>query len=563
MRLGAHTVIDPRVSVRGPVLLGANCRLEAGVTVEPYTVIGDNVTVEQGASLKQAIIWDGVTIGRRAAVRGAVIGCRVILEDNTAVYEGAAVGDGCTVRTFSIVKPEVKIWPEKEIDRYTTVRRNLIWGSRCPRSLFASQGVGGYVHRDLTPALVSQVAAAFGSLLAPGSTVAVSRAPGAGPELLAAAALTGLLTGGLRVFDLGESLLPLHRYAVRALGLAGGLHVRRDPRESDRFILVFSDDRGLPLAGGQRRKVDSAYQQENFRRVKESELLPVTRTTDLEDRYLTYLGACLGGALPSEKTPFFVYTPAPKIFTWLTRLAPALPWELVLVPDIEALRQRLREGMVAGGASFDAEGEELVLWEPGGRALTRQRQHLLLTQVLLAEPRPPLLALPVSAPSPAEALARAANVTVRWVRNEWRAIAEAAWQPPLGGRQVQMLGDALYTFVALAGYLAAQNLTFPQALAALPETWQQARDVPCSWAAKGKVLRQLAEEEESRRVETVDGLKVYREEGWALVLPDADEPFYQVYSEALSPALTESLCREYVERIGRLAQGSLPADRAE
>ncbi|MBC7347717.1 MAG: hypothetical protein H5U00_09765, partial [Clostridia bacterium] len=152
---------------------------------------------------------------------------------------------------------------------------------------------------------------------------------------------------------------------------------------------------------------------------------------------------------------------------------------------------------------------------------------------------------------------------VKWVRNEWRAIAEAAWQPPLGGGQVQMLGDALYTFVALAGYLVAQNLTFPQALAALPETWQQARDVPCSWAAKGKVLRQLAEEEESRRVETVDGLKVYREEGWALVLPDADEPFYQVYSEALSPALTESLCREYVERIGRLAQGSLPAGGEE
>lgn len=558
IRIGKDTTIDPRASLRGPALIGSNCRLEAGVTVEPYTVIGDNVVVEEGASLKQAIVWEGSVIGRRAAVRRAVLGQGVVLEDNTAVYEGAAVGDGCTVRSFSIVKPEVKIWPAKEIDKYTTVKENLVWGSRCPRSLFASRGVGGHLHRELTPAVVSQVANAFAGLLAPKSSVALSYAPGAGPRLLASAAMAGLMSGGLRVFALGETLLPVHRYAVRAMGLAGGLHVRRDEREEDRFWLVFTDGRGLPLAGGQRRKMDGAYQQGDFRRVKEKDLASVEEVPGLEERYLAYLGDSLSTAVHRVRAPFVVYSPSPKVFSFLLRLAPYLPWEPVPAGDLNSIRREIKERAAAGGVAFDAEGERLLLWHADGQPVSRQALSLLLTRVILADPAVKVLALPVTASGHARALAEEVGVEVRWVRNDWRAVAEAAWQGPLGGRQVQMLGDALFTLVVLAGYLAEQDLTLSQALAALPQVWQKAKDVPCPWSAKGKVLRELAEEESSRRLELIDGLKVYHEEGWALLLPDADEPFYHVYSEATSPARAEDLCRQYADKIGRLVQNAAP-----
>ncbi|MDH7573208.1 MAG: hypothetical protein QHH27_06625 [Clostridia bacterium] len=557
IRVGANTCIDPRTSLRGPVLIGSNCRLEAGVTVEPYTVIGDNVVVEEGASLKQTVVWKGAVIGRRAAARRAVIGEGVVLEENSAVYEGAAVGDGSRVGAFSLVKPEVKIWPSKEVEPYTTVRENLVWGSRASPGLFASCGVGGYLHRDLTPARVSEVAQAWAGVLEPGSRVGLSRAPGAGAELLALAVLAGLMAGGLQVLDLGEVLLPAHRYLVREERLAGGVHVRRDPREQGRFWLVFMDGRGLPPSTGQRRKVEAGYQQGDFRRLGEDQIRRPETRADAEARYLAYLREVLGArgrrGYPAGREHLVVQSPSPRVRALVEGLADLLPWDLALTADRGLLRQEVRSRRAVGVSICD-EGERLWLWEPGGMPLARARLELLLAQVALADPELEVLALPVTGPEAARELARARGVEVRLVGSDWRVQAEAAWREPGGGRQVRMLGDALYTLSSLAACLAAEGRTLARAIADLPPVWRAGRDVPCPWWAKGKVLRRLAEAEDPGRVELVEGLKVYRPEGWALLLPDADEPLYHVYGEAGSLAAAETLCRQYGEMIDRLAR---------
>ncbi|MGB9887709.1 MAG: hypothetical protein ACPLRW_12045, partial [Moorellales bacterium] len=561
--VGENTFIDSRASLRGPVLIGANCRLEAGVTLEPYTVIGDNVVVEEGASLKQTVVWEGAVIGRRAAVRRAVIGRGVVLEENTAVYEGAAVGDGSRVGAFSLIKPEVKIWPSKQVEPYTTVRENLVWSDRTSAALFGSAGVGGYLHRDLTPARVSEVVMAWAATLQPGSRVGLSRAPGGGPRLLALAALAGMVAGGLKVLDLGETLIPVHRYLIREEALAGGVHLRRDPQQEGRFWLVFMDGRGLPLSTGQRRKVEAAYQQGDFRRLREEQIFGPEEAPEVESRYLAYLRGTAAGENPAfrdPREPLVVYSPSPRVRALLAHLAGALPWEIIEAADREHLRREVK-ARGAVGVSICAEGERLWLWEPGGGSLPRTRLELLLTQVALSDPALRVLALPVTAPQAAAELARARRVEVRRTGSDWRAVAEASWQEPMGGRQVQMLGDALYTLACLGAYLAAQGRTLSQALGELPPVWQAGRDVPCPWPVKGKVLRELAEAEGSAEVEMVEGLKIYRPEGWALVLPDADEPLYHVYGEAASLSAAQSLCREYGEMIDHLAQTpEIPAE---
>jgi mannose-1-phosphate guanylyltransferase/phosphomannomutase len=562
IRVGKNTVIDPRASLRGPVIVGSNCRIEAGVTIDPYTVIGDGVIVEEGASLKQAVIWDGVLIGRRAAVRSAVVGQRVMLEDNTCVYEGAVVGDGSTVRTFSVVKPEVKIWPEKEIAPYSTVKENVVWGSSAPRSLCAASRTGGLLHRDLTPILAAQAAAAYASSLESGGTVALGWSAGRGPELLALAMASGLRAAGLGVACLGETIPPLTRYAVRAKKLAGGLHISRDPRRDDRFWLVFLDERGLPLAPGRRRKIESTYQLGEFRWVKEVDLPGVEDISEVEGAYRAYLLEALGPKRwGGRRLPLVVHTEAEKIWELLQGLSKNLPWDLIRVADAPRMREEILSRKAAGGLTIDAEGENLGLWDERGEPVPRPTTELLFAQVLVRGYRIGVVAVPVTATSRVQALAQEAGVTVRWVRHDWRAIAEAVWQEPMGGPQVQMLGDALYALASLGRYLTEQDLTLSQALASLPETYQKVKGIPCPQALKGRVMRELVEEQRSTDVEMVSGAKFYRPEGWVLVLPEEDEPLYRVYAEAVSPDTAKSLCHEYIAKIDQFAR--LPAGDPE
>ena len=48
--------------------------------------------------------------------------------------------------------------------------------------------------------------------------------------------------------------------------------------------------------------------------------------------------------------------------------------------------------------------------------------------------------------------------------------------------------------------------------------------VPCPWSEKGTVMRKLMESTDPERTLYFDGIKEHTGSGWALVVPDDDEP---------------------------------------
>ena len=44
-------------------------------------------------------------------------------------------------------------------------------------------------------------------------------------------------------------------------------------------------------------------------------------------------------------------------------------------------------------------------------------------------------------------------------------------------------------------------------------------------------MRILTERMKGKKVDTLDGIKVFEDRGWAQVLPDPDEPLVHVYAE--------------------------------
>jgi mannose-1-phosphate guanylyltransferase / phosphomannomutase len=46
-----------------------------------------------------------------------------------------------------------------------------------------------------------------------------------------------------------------------------------------------------------------------------------------------------------------------------------------------------------------------------------------------------------------------------------------------------------------------------------------------------------------------DGLKVFHDNGWALVLPDAEEPVFRIYAEANTTEEADALTQMYMDRI--------------
>jgi mannose-1-phosphate guanylyltransferase/phosphomannomutase len=67
-------------------------------------------------------------------------------------------------------------------------------------------------------------------------------------------------------------------------------------------------------------------------------------------------------------------------------------------------------------------------------------------------------------------------------------------------------------------------------------------------------MRTLVERSQGRELVLVDGVKVVEPDGWALVLPDPEEPVTHVWAEATSDAAADSRAKEYATRITQLMQ---------
>jgi mannose-1-phosphate guanylyltransferase/phosphomannomutase len=112
--------------------------------------------------------------------------------------------------------------------------------------------------------------------------------------------------------------------------------------------------------------------------------------------------------------------------------------------------------------------------------------------------------------------------------------------------------DAAATLVNLLALLTAADRKLSDLVAALPPVHIVHQSVHTPWDQKGMVMRTLVERSQGRDLVLVDGVKVIEDDGWALVLPDPEEPVTHVWAEATSDAAAEARAKEYAVRLEQL-----------
>jgi mannose-1-phosphate guanylyltransferase/phosphomannomutase len=112
--------------------------------------------------------------------------------------------------------------------------------------------------------------------------------------------------------------------------------------------------------------------------------------------------------------------------------------------------------------------------------------------------------------------------------------------------------DAVATFAKVLGLLAISGQRLSKVVSALPRVHIAHESVVTPWEQKGAVMRTLVELIKDRDLVLVDGVKVIHDDGWALVLPDPEEPVTHVWAEGASDADARMLAQEYARRLRQL-----------
>jgi mannose-1-phosphate guanylyltransferase/phosphomannomutase len=178
-----------------------------------------------------------------------------------------------------------------------------------------------------------------------------------------------------------------------------------------------------------------------------------------------------------------------------------------------------------------------------GRIITGNRLCALLTLLVVRNYSNARIAVPVTAPRAIENIARNYGAEVTRTRSDRRTLMALAERQ---GKSLAFAGsssfefvfpelhpalDALYAVAKMLELLAQEKRKLSELVDMLPEWRMASRSVTCPWEHKGRIMRTLINEQRNGNIELYDGLRVTRDNGWVLVLPDASEPTFNVIAE--------------------------------
>ncbi len=589
--IGEGTVVSPSAQLIAPVLIGRNGLIKADAIVGPYTVIGDNAIIEEKATIHRSVLWDNVYVGVEARLSACTVCSHTTINRNCVVQEGAVIGDRCRIEDDCTIRTQIKLWPDKIIEAGSTVTMSLIWGQKWAGSLFRKQGVMGIANIELTPDFACKLGASFGGYMKRGSTVVTSRDSGPVARMMKRAMISGLLSVGVNVLDMRSMPLPIARHGILGSQASGGVHIRLAPENPKMALIEFFDDQGVYLSKNAERKVETIFFREDFRRVDAAEVGQLEfagrsieqysesfyhhlKVDEVQTRHLKVVADFAFGRLASIYPTMLGRMGCDLIalnaYPDTSKTPKTRAQRDVLLPNLSQIVGTLNADF---GVLFEADGERMTLVDEHGKVI-EGNQLLALMMVLVARTREHAkIAIPVTAPRMIESLIEKHGGIVTRSKTDMRDLMDLCAGDPNRPGRVDCAGDdaggfifadfqpsfdAMYAFGKLMEMLTTTQLTVNDLCDELPEAFVAKSNVRCPWEHKGRIMRELTRESDNLaashgyRIEMIDGIKIFMEDMWVLVLPDASEPIFHIYAEGNDMGIANRLVGEYVAKIESL-----------
>lgn len=575
--MGENVEIGLGVRIEGPAYVGNDCKLKAGVFLNGPVCIGNFSVVDENTKVSNSVIWTYSYLGENSRLRQAIVCRHSTIKNNCLLEEGAVIGDDVVVGEGTTIDAGVKIWPDKEIEPGSTVHESIIWAGHYKRGLFSSYGLVGLVNVELTPEYCARLGASFAALYPKGAAIGAARDGQRPSRMIKRAMIAGMMSSGAEIIDLSELPIPVVQFYTREHQIAGAVHVQMSPLDSRSADIRMFDGNGVVLDKRAERKLENIFFREDIRRVHFYEMGDISYPQDTIDSYIDGLVRQVDvEAVRQAHQKVLVDFDHGSASLVLPRLFKELNIEAIPLNAgfdetyqsktneafDEARRQSALITRTLGcnlGAYIDYGSERIFLIDEQG-ALLDHHEALGVLSVLALKAHPGVLVAPATVPQTIAALVRQLPGS-HFVpgKAEPPALLRAAQQHQArlasdanGGYAFPdfLVGfDAIFTLIKLLELLAKDGRSISQVRQEIPRAAYEHRLETVPWDAKGRVMRTMVEMHRDAPVDLADGIKVFVDGGWVLVLPDPDMPRYHIIVSMEDSQRARELADQYTAMV--------------
>jgi len=256
----------------------------------------------------------------------------------------------------------------------------------------------------------------------------------------------------------------------------------------------------------------------------------------------------------------------------------AAPAEILVESDDATFQAHLQEmGVITAavkaklGVFIDAPGERCFIVDETGTLLSHDEAFEVLTQLALTT-KPGMVLGPASSSLAFSMIAERFNSRFVPTKITPGAVlraaqhAEAVLASDGGGGfcwpDFAISFDAIFTVARVLEMLAKTGTSLGALRLRIPQVTHRTAVEFCPWEVKGRVMRTMMERHLRDRVDLTDGVKVFVDDGWVLVAPDADRPEYYIIGSTTDPGHAGRLVEEYSQLVRSVVAEAAPQAEA-
>jgi len=425
------------------------------------------------------------------------------------------------------------------------------------KRLFGTFGVRRIANEVLTPEFASKLASAYGSVVK--GKVAVGGDPRTSTPMIKHAVIAGLLSSGCQVVDLGILPTPTVQYAVRNY-YDGGVIITASHNPSQYNGIKFVDENGIGIKEEMEIQIEDIFFDETPDRVSWDELGDVSSLPGIVEEYieqiihrvdekainqakLKVIVDCGSGAACGT-TPYLLRRLGCRVTAMNCQPDGFFPGRNPepTEDNLQALIETVKATGADLGIAHDGDADRTICIDENGEFVMGDKTFALVEKYMLKE-NPGGIIVTTVATSTAiydiaeeyhgEVIATAVGdlLVARELKNR---------DGLFGGEENGGLifpdfvygRDAALSTAKILEIMARENKPLSKLITELPNYESVKLKVECPDELKTEIMEKITQDTRQYQVDTTDGVKIFRDEGWLIIRPSGTEPIFRCFSEA-------------------------------
>ena len=435
--------------------------------------------------------------------------------------------------------------------------------------LFGTNGIRGIPNVDLTAEFCALIGRSIGKHFSSG-TIVMGRDTRSTGDFVYSSVLSGVLSSGSDVIDLGILPTPALQYYCKTRGLYGiVITASHNPPRFNGIKCIDSD--GTELDRAEEEKIEKIYYARDFSEVPwEGIGRAYPRNGAIDQYHDAILGQVDVEKIRRKKYRVLVDSGNGASYFSTPRLMEKLGCSLVTLnanPDgrfssrdsepkpenLKDITSLMKTGGFDIGVAHDGDADRAVFIDETGKFIDGDKTLSLVVSSVISEGDK--VVTPVSSSDAIDEVCRekgavlvrtkvGAPVVSRTMIDEKAMIGGEENGGVIYGKH-QYCRDGAMTAALVLNLMAENGKKISALISGLPDYTivKRQAELKLEWP---ELLDRLAEHSSVEEADFTDGLKVIREDGWILIRPSGTEPIIRIYGQSKSPETARKYCEEFV-----------------